>query len=300
MLASSDDNTRRDGSGDVEARGSPVYLIVNADDFAYFNCVSDGILELAAEGRVTATAVMANSPNFPAQAARIKNCPDLDVGVHLNVTYGKPLSSRMAAKLAFNHREFPGKGRMALSILSRRVSVADVEAEWREQIARCLEAGLEVMFLNSHEHIHAFPGLFRRAQLLAREFAIPYLRVPCSEWSRPFTPGAIARNLALDAVNLVNGTSAMREAPKFIGLARSGRISLEYLKDRFSALMPNGVYELMCHPGRFDPSEITDSALLAYHGWEQELAVLKSRELKALYEALNIRLVRYRDLAGLL
>ena len=300
MPASNDDDTRRDGLGSANARRSPIYLIVNADDFAYFNCVSDGILELAAEGRVTATAVMANGPNFSAQAARIKNCTDLDVGVHLNVTYGKPLSSRMAAKLDYNNREFPGKARMALSILSRRVSAADVETEWREQIARCLEAGLEVMFLNSHEHIHALPGLFHKAQLLAREFAIPHLRVPCSEWSRPLTPGAIVRNLALDAVNVVNGSSTTRKAPKFIGLARSGRISLEYLKELLSALVPNGVYELMCHPGRFDPSEITDTMLLAYHAWEQELAVLGSRELRAHYESLNIRLVRYRELAGLL
>lgn len=299
MSASSDDNASRDRSGNLDARGSPVYLIVNADDFGYFNCVSNGILELAAEGRLTATAVMANSPNFSAQAARLKSCASLDVGVHLNVTYGKPLTARMAAKLDFNNGVFPSKGRLASSILSRRVSADDVEAEWREQISRCLEAGLDVSFLNSHEHIHAFPGLFQKARLLAREFGIAHLRVPCSEWRRPLAPGAIVRNLALDAVNAVNGSSTVRQEPKFIGLGRSGKISLEYLQELLGALEPNGVYELMCHPGRFDASEIKDPLLLAYHAWEDELAVLRSPELSTLYETRNIRLIRYRDLPRL-
>ena len=37
-------------------------LIVNADDFGYFPCVSRGIIEAARAGVITATSVLANRP----------------------------------------------------------------------------------------------------------------------------------------------------------------------------------------------------------------------------------------------
>ena len=40
-------------------------LIVNADDYGYFDCVSKGILESASRGIVTATGVFANRPALP-------------------------------------------------------------------------------------------------------------------------------------------------------------------------------------------------------------------------------------------
>jgi hypothetical protein len=49
----------------------------------------------------------------------------------------------------------------------------------------------------------------------------------------------------------------------------------------------------MCHPGRFDPSEISDAKLLAYHDWEGELALLQSPKVHDLYEKFGIRLSPY-------
>ena len=40
-------------------RQPPVYLIVNADDYGYFSCVSRGILDAVCDGIVTATGVLA-------------------------------------------------------------------------------------------------------------------------------------------------------------------------------------------------------------------------------------------------
>jgi predicted glycoside hydrolase/deacetylase ChbG (UPF0249 family) len=41
------------------------YLIVNADDYGIFRCVSKGILEAASHGIVTATGVFANMAHLP-------------------------------------------------------------------------------------------------------------------------------------------------------------------------------------------------------------------------------------------
>ena len=64
-------------------------LIVNADDYGYFECVSKGILQAAAHGIVTATGVFGDCPaicrNTPPGSA---DCDALDAGVHLNLTDG--------------------------------------------------------------------------------------------------------------------------------------------------------------------------------------------------------------------
>lgn len=277
----------------------PANLIINADDYGYFRCVSKGIIDLAQKGRVTATGVMANSPAFPEQAAMLKPLVQLDVGTHLNLSYGTPLTDRMREQLPHGNEVFPGKSRMAMHILRRKIDLAAVEAEWRAQILRCLEAGLTIRFLNSHEHIHMLPPLYRIATLLAEEFSIAHLRHTRPEWPGPLAAGPFIRNAAIGLLGSVTGRTGTRDAPRFIGIAQSGRISLDYLGTLLPKLKPGKAYELMCHPGHFDPDEIRDPALLDYHQWEQEYSALASEELAELYRASNIRIVRYRDLASL-
>jgi predicted glycoside hydrolase/deacetylase ChbG (UPF0249 family) len=58
------------------------------------------------------------------------------------------------------------------------------------------------------------------------------------------------------------------------------------------------IYELMCHPGYYDPEEVTDQRLLSYHHWEQELELLKSEELKEMCSAAGVNCVGYSDILG--
>ena len=57
-------------------------LIVNADDYGYFRCISKGILKSATHGVVTATGVFANTIHFGEHAAWLRDCDALDTGVH--------------------------------------------------------------------------------------------------------------------------------------------------------------------------------------------------------------------------
>ena len=78
--------------GAVPSVAMPSFLIVNADDFGYFRCVSRGIVQSHTRGIVTATGVLGNSPNLRDDALLLFQYPDLDVGVHLNLTFGEPLT----------------------------------------------------------------------------------------------------------------------------------------------------------------------------------------------------------------
>jgi predicted glycoside hydrolase/deacetylase ChbG (UPF0249 family) len=99
---------------------------------------------------------MANMPAF-AVACAIAQHPLLQgrIGLHFNLTYGRPLSEAILEQPMFCNPS----GEFALDLsrhrlwLSRRVRQAvqeELEAQWQ----RCLEHGLRPCHLDSHEHVH--------------------------------------------------------------------------------------------------------------------------------------------------
>ena len=275
---------------------SPPCLIVNADDYGYFRCVSRGILESARQGIVTATGVFANAPDIAEQAAWLRECDHLDTGVHLNLTDGMPLTGNMREKLSRWRGRFPRKFSLAAHVLSGSVTPEDVRLEWKAQVERCLELQLRPRFLNSHEHIHMLPPLFPVARELAAHFGIAHLRFPTARLSVGAPPAALLRNAIMKGLEWANRGGRGIPAPRFLGLAASGRLTLEALEREVLAMRPGGIYELMCHPGRFDANEVSDRRLLSYHDWEGELSALTSPSARALLESRGVRLIGYRHL----
>lgn len=266
-------------------------LIINADDYGYYPCISKGILEAAHAGAITATGILANSPDLATQLAWLDGIDNLDLGVHLNLTYRQPLTAAMAGKLAQWQGNFPSAYAMSALLLTGKISLNDVRGEWRAQIEAC--RGKNLRFLNSHEHIHMLPILFPLALELAQDYGIPYLRLTQAEWRPPFGVSALIRNTLMQAMQAVNQRRLKAATPLFLGLSRSGKLDYDYLAAMFAKLKPGHSYELMCHPGRFDPAEISDPRLLSYHDWEGELALLLSPKVQALYEQYGIRLSHY-------
>jgi len=275
------------------------HLIVNADDFGYYRCVSKGILKAAAEGIVTATGVFANAPRFPESVAWLRDCDALDAGIHLNLTGGNPVTEDLRKSLSRWSGRFPGKFSMAMAILSGAIKVDDVRLEWRAQIERVLGSGLNVRFLNSHEHIHMLPSLFPMAGALAREYGIAHLRVSTSEFAWGSSPGAFIRSVVMKGLQTVNRHRVEMPAADFLGMEASGRLDLHYLERKIPRLCAGRVYELMCHPGLFDAREVDDPRLLRYHDWEGELRTLTGPAVRELLDRHGVRLVGYRHVENI-
>jgi hypothetical protein len=271
----------------------PIHLIINADDYGYFPCISRGILEAAGSGALTATGILANSPDLKSQLEWLDSVEDLDFGVHLNLTFRQPLTAAMTGKLSHWKGCFPGAYSMSVMIMSGKISIKEVRAEWRAQIEACQRKNL--LFLNSHEHIHMLPVLFPLALELAQEYDIPHVRLTQPEWLAPYRMPALVRNTLMQAMQTFNRPLLNLQAPVFLGLSRSGKLDYDYLETIFSKLKPGNNYELMCHPGRFDPREISDPSLRSYHDWEGELLLLQSPKVHALYEKFGIRLSHYQN-----
>ena len=281
-------------ASDVDDRN--IQLIVSADDFGYFRCVSAGIVHAHLHGMVTATAVLSNAEGFREDVALLRSCPGLDLGVHLNLTTGAPLSDRLRALCLDTGGRLPSKFRVLKWILAGHLAEADIETEWRMQIQAALDAGLTLRFLNSHEHVHMLPRALQAIHRLAREFGIRHLRLPVPDRLNIWPPGAFLRDVSLGVLTWRGGARGEAPPAKFVGLGDSGRLNAGVLRKRFAALKPGTVYELMCHPGFHDVAEVKDSRLLAYHDWEGEVRALTDTALQQWMRETGIRLVSYRDL----
>jgi predicted glycoside hydrolase/deacetylase ChbG (UPF0249 family) len=171
---------------------------------------------------------------------------------------------------------------------------AVVETEWRAQIGRCVDAGLQVRFLNSHEHVHMFAPLYRIIVKLAREFGISSVRYTSGALEPAYGCAALLRSLALKVLS--RASAPQPGTPGLLGLSPSGRINMAYVSRILPRLRPGNVYELMCHPGQDDPAAQAHPKLLRYHDWRGELHCLLSAEFRAELARHSIRLVRFRDL----
>jgi len=100
-------------------------LIINADDFGLCESVNKGIVEAHTKGVLTSTTIMANMPAADQAVELAKNLPTLGLGVHLNLTAGKPLSKDNTVKLILDSQGYfalsPGK----LALHRNRVDIPD-------------------------------------------------------------------------------------------------------------------------------------------------------------------------------
>lgn len=271
---------------------SSIRVIVNADDFGYFDGVCQGIIDAAAAGRLTATGIMANGPALERWIGRLLELPQVSPGVHLNATLGRPLTEEMCVAMSANGGEFPGKGALLQSILLGRLPADTLLREWRAQIRRCLDLGARPAFLNSHEHIHVLPALYPRVRKLADEFGIRHVRAPRPEWGPSWSVAGAVRSGSF-AITRVLGAQVTRSEPVLIGTSPSGRMDVNYLRWRFARLKSGNTYELMCHPGRNDDLALKEPKLAAYHDWEGELETLESPAFSDLLVEHQIVLVPY-------
>ena len=280
----------------MSERKKDVRLIVNADDYGYFRSVSQGILDAAQYGAVNATGIMATGQCLDEMLPLLALDSRIDAGVHLNLTYGEPVTAAMSRALAPWGSSFPDKYKMALAILLGKVPLDIIEQELSAQVERCLQGGVTLQFLNSHEHIHMLPAIYKMTLSLARQFNIPFVRHTQADWTGIPGVGAMARNMIIQVLGSMNSRTEGPSRVSCIGVGCSGRLDLDYLRKLFAGLQPGNVYELMCHPGHFNPAEIDDMDLIDYHAWDDEYALLTGNGLRELCGEYGIRLIRYREL----
>jgi len=272
--------------------------VVNADDFGFSSGVTEGILCAHLEGVVTSTTIMANMPAAEEAAGRLTEAPSLGVGVHLNVSQGRPLSGRgeaLADADGLMRRSALG---VVLACIRRPGLIDAVEAEFDAQIRWALEHGIRPTHLDSHRHTHGWPAVFARVVKLARRYDIRFIRrlrevlTGRRRAGSPLRQVAVAR--ALTALGAVGGAvPELAQAGGTMGISRGGCIDADWLIRSARSVRP-GVTEFITHPGLPDGLDPADTRLIESRRAEME--ALCDPRVREAFERMGIRLVHYGQL----
>ena len=155
-------------------------FILNADDFGIAKANNRAVLEGYNNGFLTSASLCANGNAFNAAVNEIlPECPNLGIGVHLNIIDGKALTENdmlTDKKGSFNNCFL----KILLKSYSQRF-LYQVEQEFRAQI-ELVKQYCEIDHINSQGHIHAIPNIFKVTLKLAEEYNIPYVRTHYEEF----------------------------------------------------------------------------------------------------------------------
>jgi predicted glycoside hydrolase/deacetylase ChbG (UPF0249 family) len=266
------------------------YLIVHADDLGHPDGTVEAIFAGFEAGVVTSTSAMVNQPFWPQAAAGLREHPEWDAGVHLVMNDGGPvLPPRQVRSLLDREGRFRDGG--ALLARYPLISHTQLRAEWRAQVEQFIaDTGRTPSHLDLHCHYpYVFPAWFRLSVELAQEYGDIPVRAPFDDALEEKAPELSASYGGFPPWFVVWQGRRYKRMVDRRGLVRTnywessfsqdGRRTVEILLDLLDRL-PEGVTELLCHPGT--------------EGWRaQDLRSLMDPRVRERIEALAIQLTDY-------
>ena len=272
-------------------------MIINADDYGLSPGVNRGILEAHAAGAVTSASLLANAPGLADAVTRLRVAPTLHVGLHLNLTDGKPIARPDdVSSLCNPHtRKFYRLPQLIARALLGRIARDHVVAECAAQLSHLRELGVSVGHLDSHRHVHALPVVWNAVMEVAARTGVSAVRMP--EESSPRRSMRLGRALA--AVSLraawhltTNGHTNDRRlsrADRFWGFGLLGALDFQRRLLAILDQLEPGTTELMVHPGYVDRDLVEWDSYTTPR--ERELAALCSRDVRERLTRGDLRLV---------
>lgn len=239
-------------------------LIINADDFGMTEGTTLGILSAHQNGILTSTTCMMNMPYAEYALKQAEHFPKLGVGVHLNMTIGKPLLSQATSFVDKNGFFIRPKNYPQGQI---HVDEDELYQEWKAQIEKYISlTGKKPTHLDSHHHVHLLPWHTHIIKKLSQEYDVPIRQ----------------REQIIDTYQYVPCHDRMYDDD----------IRIDYLKDIFSSY--DETLELMCHPALIDQRlyDISSYSLSRM----KELQLLQSPEFLQLIQDNHIELISFQNI----
>lgn len=279
-------------------------LIVNADDLGLTSGINRAVIEGHTRGIVTSTTIMANMPAFDEAVRLAKDHPDLGVGLHFNITQGKPLAAASQVHSLINERgEFLGTSTaLAGRAFNGRLSVEEISIELRSQIEKVFDAGLRLTHIDSHKHSHALPQVCGAIIRTIKDYGISAVRLPRERWYFNWSSKIIGQNIGalvlaqlcrFSSARLVN--SGVKSPDAFFGITQTGFWTKRWLQGLIERL-PDGVSELMCHPG-YDDDQLKRVGTRLRQSRAVELQLITDPEIRASFNERGVRLVNFSHLS---
>ena len=284
-------------------------LIINADDFGLTEGVNRAITEAHCHGVVTSATLMVNAAAFDDAVERTRAMSRLSMGCHIVLVDGLPvLGRRQTPTLASGKtadRFYQSLSSFALRLVGGRIDPDEIEAETIAQIRKLQATGMTVSHLDTHKHTHIFPQVLRPLLQAARACGVPAVRNPFG----PLHLSVVAKRLSLwrhhAKITILSplGKTFRRSVTNAglltpdgtVGIVATGALD-DHLFESIVDFLPEGTWELVCHPG-YNDAELGSIRTRLRASREVELGLLTSTESRELLRRQGVELISYRDLA---
>ncbi|MEO7337787.1 MAG: ChbG/HpnK family deacetylase [Caldimonas sp.] len=233
-------------------------LALCADDFGSAPGMSEAIVDLAGEGRLSAIACLANGAHWNATAPLLRRIETgVDIGLHFNLTEGPPLSAEMRTIWP----RLPSLARLIALAHVGRLPREALRAELDAQVAAFVDAvGAAPAFIDGHQHVHHLPGV-RPILLDAIERLAP--RPAVRNTGHLIGPGFGFKRMVIER------TGGRRLLAELVGrgIAHNAALSGVYdfkkpdyrkLVQHWLTRIPDAGALLFCHPGAASEATASD------------------------------------------
>ena len=290
-------------------------LIINADDLGLTVGVNRAVREAHVDGIVTSATLMASGAAFEDAVELARSVPRLSVGCHVVLVDGAPVSDHGSIQtLLANRSAQPGRfysraSAVAARAVFGRLDPDELVSEIVAQVRKIQAAGVQVTHLDTHKHTHIFPQILRALVKAARICGVPAVRNPFVP-ARSLRPRQFSLRPGLwkryGQVRMLRSFAAQFHAKMkraglatpdgVVGVIETGSFDGSFLRQTLANL-PEGTWELVCHPG-YDDADLRASHTRLLASRDQERQLLTSPELRQFLDEHGIRVISYCELAG--
>lgn len=257
--------------------------------------------------------MMANAGAVPDAVARARESGP-SVGCHVVLIDGAPILppkavSTLVVQDGAGARFRDGWLGFASRALRQRFDENQITAEVEAQIRTIQQTGLHVTHVDSHKHVHLLPPVLRPMLAAAKACGVRAVRNPFAPlkplamahlarrprlWTR-YSEIKLLRRFSQEFRETVADADIITTDGTF-GIVVTGALDEELFAAIVGSL-PEGTWELVCHPGYCD-AELRAARTRLRESREQELRVLTSAAARRAIEAAGVELISYAALIG--
>lgn len=278
-------------------------VALHADDLGFSAAINEGICDTLRRGLLTGASVLANAPAsgaalaawrgleedrrasaLPSSAARGRlGDPGrpFDLGVHLNLSQGRPLTgAAFPAALLDREGNFGGLATFLQLMLPSAGRHEDaVRRELAAQIGFVCDHGMRPVRLDGHQYCELTPRVGRIVADLAARFGAEAVRVarePAGVGTLLHSrgvggvagiPGGLAKRALAGAWRLRARRAGLRHADCFFGTVSAGRVGVRDLQRflRLGLSRQASIIEVGLHPGLAVAAAADSASAAAWH-----------------------------------
>ncbi len=284
-------------------------LIINADDFGLTAGVNRAIMEGHQNGVITSATLMADGKAFDDAVKLSKSAPGLSIGCHVVLTDGVPVLAESEVSTLLESQQQPrfreSFRNFVAATMSGRLDADQIEAEATAQISKLQAAGIAVSHFDTHKHTHLFPQVIRpllRAAQACGVRAVRNLFGPVQFATVADRPKLWKRYGQMKILRGLGGRfraaiekAGLRTPDGTVGIVGTGMLDIQLFKSILQDL-PEGTWELVCHPG-YNDVDLQRVKTRLRESRTEELRTMTSPVAREFLAGNGIELISYHDFA---